>query len=122
MYHFNENFRDTGSKTVEEIERHARIVHILPPRSAKRQREHLPAIAFIVSKSRGFKDLRIVKNQVSTGNEIQDSLVVATQHLETLKQSMHGKNKVVQAAKKRVNELSYMNSLLDSCFKGWHSI
>lgn len=120
MYHFNENYRDNGSKSVEEIERHARIVHILPPRSAKRTREHLPEIAFIVSKSRGLTDLLTVKNQVSTGNEIKESLVVSRQHLDTLKQSMHGKNKVVQAAKKRMNELSYMNSLLDSCLKGWH--
>jgi len=120
MYHFNENYRDTGSKTVEQIERYARIIHILPPRSAKREREHLPEIAFIVSKSRGLRDLLTVKNQVSTGNEIQESIVVAKQHFETLKQSMHGKNKVVQAAKKRVSELTYMNSLLDSCFKGWH--
>ena len=120
MYHFNENYRNTGSKSAEHIETDARIVHILSPRSAKREKDHLPDIAFIVSKSRGFEDLRAVKKQISTGNEIKESLSAAKRNLASLNHSMHGKSKVVQAAKKRVGELDYMNSLLDSCFKGWH--
>jgi hypothetical protein len=120
MYHFNELYGDTGSKTVEQIERHARIIHVLSPRSDKREKEHLPQIAFIVSKSRGLDDLRTVKTQLSSGNEIRQSLIAAKRNVEVLQQSMHSSSKKVLAAKKRVNELSYLNSLLDSCFKGWH--
>lgn len=120
MYHFNEIYKYTGSKSVAEIEENARIVHVLPPHSTKRKREHLPSIAFIVSKSRGAGVLHTVKKQCSDGNEIRRSLSVAKRNLATLSHSMHGLSKEVQVAKKRVGELMYMNSLLDSCFKGWH--
>lgn len=120
MYHFNENYRNTGSKSIEEIEGHARIVHVLPPHSSKREKEHLPSIAFIVSRSRGAGVFLTVKKQCSDGHEIKRSLREANRNLAILNHSMHHKSEVVQASKKRVSELTYMNSLLDSCFKGWH--
>ena len=120
MYHFNELYGDTGSKSIEQIEEHARIVHVLSPRSVKREKDHLPEYAFIVSKSRGAGVLHTVKKQCSDGNENRRSLSVAKRNLATLNHSMHGLSKEVQVAKNRVGALTYMNSLLDSCFKGWH--
>ena len=120
MNRYSEDYKNTGSKSVTTIERDAYIVSTLLVKAEGSQNGFRHKYAFIVSKSRGRGVLRSVMKQCSTGEEIRQSLITAESNLKVLKQSMHGSSKEVQAAKKRVNDLAYMNSLLDSCFKGWH--
>ena len=119
MDRYSENYRNTGSKSVTVIERDAYIVSTLLVKAEGSLNGFRHKYAFIVSKSRGRGVLRSVKKQCSTGDEIRQSLVKAQQNLDVLNQSMNEWAKPVQAAKKRVKDLAYMNSLLDSCFKGW---
>lgn len=120
MNRYSEDYRNTGSKSVAQIERNANIINTFSVSADGSGEGFRHEFAFIVSKSRGAGARFTVRKQCSDGHEIARTLVKAKQRLETLQESMHGKNKVVQAAKKRVGELEYMNSLLDSCFKGWH--
>jgi len=120
MSRFNENYKNSGSKTVEQIERDAYIVNTMSVSVNDKLNGFRHEFAFIVSKSRGRGVLKAVRKQCSNGNEIRQSLINAKQNLELIRESMHGSSKPVQAAKKRVSDLTYLNSLLDSCFKGWH--
>ncbi|EPD52790.1 hypothetical protein HMPREF1210_01170 [Paenisporosarcina sp. HGH0030] len=120
MNRYSENYKNTGSKSVAEIERNAHIINTFSVAAVGSDKGFRHQYAFIVSKSRGAGVRLTVRKQCSNGNEIARSLIVAKQNLDTLRQSMHDLSKPVQAAKKRVDELSYINSLLDSCFKGWH--
>ena len=120
MSRYSENYKNTGSKTVEQIERDAHIINTFSVSADGSGEEFHNEFAFIVSKSRGAGARFTVRKQCSDGNEIARTLVKAKQRLESLKESMHGLSKPVQDAKKRVDDLAYLNSLLDSCFKGWH--
>lgn len=120
MSRFNENYKNSGSKTIEQIERDAYIINTFSVSADGSGKGFRHEFAFIVSKSRGAGARFTVRKQCSDGNEIARTLVKAKQRLETLKESMHGLSKPVQDAKKRVSDLAYLNSLLDSCFKGWH--
>jgi hypothetical protein len=120
MSRFSENYKNSGSKTVEQIERDAYIVNTMSVRANGKVTGFNHQYAFVVSKSRGRGALKAVRKQCSNGDEIRQSLVKAKRNLELIRESMHDLSKPVQAAKKRVDDLAYLNSLLDSCFKGWH--
>ncbi|PUB12596.1 hypothetical protein [Paenisporosarcina sp. OV554] len=120
MSRYSENYKNSGSKTVEQIERDAYIVSTLSVSANGKGTGFRHEFAFIVSKSRGRGALLSVKEQCSNGNEIRQSLIKARRNVEILSETHHGLSKPVQAAKKRVDDLAYLNSLLDSCFKEWH--
>ena len=120
MSRFSENYKNSGSKTVEQIERNAYIVNTLSVSANGKATGFRHQYAFIVSKSRGRGVLHTVKKQISNGNEIRQSFIKANEALQLLTESMNSWSKPVQVAKKRVEDLAYLNSLLDSCFKRWH--
>lgn len=120
MNRFSDNYKFTGSKSREEIVRDAYIVNTLSVSADGTGEGFRHEYAFVVSKSRGRDDFRTVKGQLTDGHDIKDSFIQEERHLKFLTQYMPGSVKLVQASKKRVEELAYLNSLLDSCFKGWH--
>ncbi len=120
MNQYNENYKDTGSKSAEHISRDAYIVNRFSVSANGKGTGFRHEYAFIVSKSRGRGVLSTVRNQCSDGNEIKTALLKAEQNHETLNHARNSWSKPVKAAKKRLDDLTYLNSLLDSCFKGWH--
>ncbi|AYC30022.1 hypothetical protein [Paenisporosarcina cavernae] len=111
MNRYSEDYRNTSSKEMYEIEKEAYLVSQFSSTFVNKQGKSIRhAFVFVVNRGRGFGDYKAVRRQTTDGDEIKRIPRI-------LKKKMAVEPSEELA--KRLAHATYIESLYDSCFKNW---
>lgn len=111
MNRYSEDYRNTGSREMAEIEKEAYLVSQFSSTFVNKKGKSIRhAFVFVVNRERGFESYKKVRKQTSDGKDIQRITRVLRKQL--------AENPSEELAS-RLKQAVYIESLFDSCFKNW---